>query len=88
MSRVATFAWGCDHCGRIYRTEGKRTGFVKAGYFRHEYGCSLRTPAQRRAVNRRDEAKWRRHGKEASIINDPDHPGLQDPPPDEPILHP
>ncbi len=82
MSYIPTFQWGCSHCGRIYCTGGKRTGFVKAGFFRHETCCADRTPAQRRAVNRRDEAKWKRHGKAATIINNPHHLGLRDPSPD------
>ena len=57
---------------------GANTGFVAAASDSHESLCAVKTPAQRRATNRRDEARWAKHPPKASrIANDPQHPGLQ-----------
>lgn len=78
---IPTFDWTCPHCGREWHTEGKRTGFVKAGMFQHVNSCERRTPAERRQVNARDLARWAKRPPESRITVDPAHPGLIDPPP-------
>lgn len=74
----ATFDWTCPHCGREWHTEGKRTGFVKAGMFRHVASCAERTPAERRQADKRDAARWAKYPPESRITLGKDHPGLID----------
>lgn len=97
MARTSSpYRFVCRHCGRQWDTEGRSrshlaarkgksnaTGFIAAASDSHEYGCGLKTPAERRETNRRDEARWLREPPRASRIwNDPNHPGLS-PAPDQ-----
>jgi hypothetical protein len=78
----------CPHCGRTWyvapdRTanvggRGGWTGFLEAAIDNHVSTCESRTPAERRATNRRDEARWKRNPPRTSIWNNPNHPGLVD----------
>lgn len=95
MSRTRSpYLFFCRHCGRQWNTEGlsrsgmparqgksNATGFIASASDNHEYGCGLKTPAERRETNRRDEVRWLASPPRASRIwNDPDHPGLKDRP--------
>lgn len=72
------YYFACQHCGRNWRATGTRTGFVKSARNTHASWCKERTPAQRRAINRRDEARWQKVPPQSDIWNDPRHPGLKD----------
>lgn len=93
MTRTSSpYHFVCCHCGRRWDTEGlsrssiperqgksNATGFIASAGDNHEYGCSLKTPAERRETNRRDQVRWRRDPPRASRIwNDQDHSGLKD----------
>jgi hypothetical protein len=81
----------CRYCGRQWDTEGRSksgnparrgksnaTGFIASASNNHEYGCSLKSPDERRATNARDERRWVRTPPTASRIwNDPGHAGLK-----------
>ena len=100
MSRTTRpYRFICRHCGRQWDTKGRTrspsdparhgkanaTGFVAAASDNHEYGCGLKTPAERRETNRRDEARWLRDPPRASAIrNDLTHQGLVIAQPKEP----
>ena len=73
--------WECPHCGRQWLTEGKRTGLVKRGMFAHVAACGHRTPAERREINRVDQARYVRRPPISTILICLDHPGLVDKPP-------
>lgn len=38
------FHFECKTCGKVWRTEGKKTGFVKAAAERHANACRARAP--------------------------------------------
>lgn len=87
----------CRYCGREYdaagmgthhrarhssgQRVGANTGFVMAASDKHESLCETKSPAQRRATNARDEARWKKSPLQACrITNNPNHPGLKDQP--------
>lgn len=94
MTRTTSpYRFICKHCGRQWNTEGRTrtpaiqarhgksnaTGFIASASSTHEFGCAMKTPAERRETNRRDELRWLRDPPRASLIwNDPNHAGLKD----------
>lgn len=88
------FVFQCPHCGRSWdargmgtqrrstlgsgRKVGANTGFVAAAADMHVARCAGRSPAERRAANRRDEQRWAAHPPVACRPrNDPNHPGVR-----------
>jgi hypothetical protein len=77
----------CPHCGRVWyvpigesRTSSGSgwTGFLERPIANHIHHCKNRTPAERRKINRCDEARWRKNPPRARIKNAPGHSGVRE----------
>lgn len=73
----------CRFCGRRWYYHGQKGGFIKSASQRHINACEARTPAERRAINERDEEFWRNNPPRSVIKNNPDHPGVKDANPED-----
>ncbi len=77
----------CPTCGRTWEVtgahvgdrlksfHGRAAGFVKTGAKRHAVTCGTATPAERRAIARIDEARWKKVPPVQKVENHPEHPG-------------
>ncbi len=81
---IPQFHFWCRYCGRQWDTSESpnrgASGFIVSASSNHEAGCKLKTPAERRETNERDEKRWKRKPPlVARIWNDPNYHGLKDP---------